>query len=128
MFADAQGPESVIDNTTATALSLKGEFELLFGVKNGVDMVFALLIRRSQDVFEIREVLGPEVTSIKIIVKIENEQGVANFDETLDACDVSWCMWQFGYRVSASEVFLAQKMMIAKCSKTGKPDSTQLRC
>ena len=57
------------------ALSAKDKADLQFGVKNGVDMIFASFIRRAQDVRDIRDVLGPEGANIKIIVKIENEQG-----------------------------------------------------
>lgn len=69
------------------ALSEKDKADLKFGVKNGVDMIFASFIRRGQDVVDIREVLGPDGANIKIIVKIENEQGVENFDEILKETD-----------------------------------------
>lgn len=112
-------PGIVTDLPAITEQDIK---DLKFGVRMGVDFIAASFVRKPSDVLQIREILGVKGENIMIISKIENAEGLDNFDEILKVTDgVMVARGDMGVEIPLEQVALAQKMIIAKCNIAGKP-------
>jgi len=85
-------------------------------------MIAASFVRKREDVEYIRDVLGPKGAHIKIISKIENHEGLYNYDDVLEESDgIMVARGDLGMELSPEKVFIAQKWMIEKANIAAKP-------
>ena len=94
-----------------------------FGIKNNVDFIAASFVRKGSDVRHLRQLLAENGGQhIKIICKIENQEGLENYVDILEATDgIMVARGDLGMEIPPSKVFLAQKMMIREANIAGKP-------
>jgi pyruvate kinase len=93
-----------------------------FGCKKGVDFVAASFVQSKEDVMIIRRVLDAAGGKhIQIISKIENEEGLKNFEEILEVTDgVMVARGDLGMEIPSEKVPAAQKLIITKCNVKGE--------
>lgn len=103
-------------------ISQKDYDDILFGIQEEFDFIAASFTRTPDDVKMVRKILeenGGE--KIKIIAKIENQQGVDNIDEIIDAADgIMVARGDMGVEIPLEEVPIIQKMIIQKVYHAGK--------
>ena len=103
-------------------ISEKDEADLRFGVEMNVDFIAASFVRSRDDVIALRKFIdyygGHD---IKIIAKIENYDGVKNFDEILANCDgIMVARGDMGVEIEFEKLPGIQKKFIRKCYQAGK--------
>lgn len=105
-----------------SSLTPKDKADLEFGIKNKVDFIAFSFVRRKSDVLELREILKKaKMEDTKIIAKIEDVEGLENFDDLLEVVDgVMVARGDLAIEIGAENVPMNQKMMIKKCNQAGK--------
>lgn len=107
---------------TMPYLSEKDKEDIAFACKTGYDFIAASFVRTAADVFEVRRILSENNNhTIRIISKIENQEGVDNLDEIIEASDgIMIARGDMGVEIPGEEVPAIQKMIIKKMYKAGK--------
>ncbi|CAN4100562.1 unnamed protein product [Withania somnifera] len=113
-------PGVIVDLPTLTD---KDKDDILnWGVPNHIDMIALSFVRKGSDLVEVRKLLGEHAKNILLMSKVENQEGVANFDDILANSDAFMvARGDLGMEIPIEKIFLAQKVMIYKCNIQGKP-------
>ena len=104
------------------SLTEKDRNNILFGIEQDIDFIAHSFVRNKQDVLDIKEILDAHGSDIKIIAKIENQEGVDNIDEILQVADgVMVARGDLGIEVAQERIPGIQRVLIRKCILAKKP-------
>ena len=97
--------------------------DIKFGLKEGINFIFASFVRKAQDVLDIRQLLEEaHCEYVKIFPKIESQEGIDNIDEILKVSDgLMVARGDMGVEIPFMEVPFVQKSLIRKANALGKP-------
>ena len=103
-------------------LSEQDQSDILFGIENNVDFIAASFVRCKEDVIALRKFVDYHgARDLRIIAKIENIEGVNNFDEILRYADgIMVARGDMGVELSFERLPGLQKRFIKKCYQSGK--------
>ena len=100
-------------------LSDKDKHDIKYAVDHDFDIIAASFVRNVEDIALIRKVMGD--SDAKLIAKIEDQEGVDNFDQILDVVDgIMVARGDLGVELPAEQVPILQKSFIEKCKNRGK--------
>ena len=104
------------------SLTDKDKTFIEMAVKNKVDFIAHSFVRSKQDVIDVQQVLNSFDSNIKIIAKIENQEGVDNLDDILEnVYGIMVARGDLGIEIPYEKIPGIQKMIITKCIITRKP-------
>ena len=93
-----------------------------WAIEHDVDFIAHSFVRKKEDVLAVKEIIKRRNSSIKIISKIENREGVDNIDEILDETyGIMVARGDLGVEIPAEEIPVVQRFLVNKCIESKKP-------
>lgn len=104
------------------ALTEKDRMFVQWAIDADIDFIAHSFVRSEKDLIEIQEILDEQKSHLKIISKIENQQGIDNLDGILAHCyGVMIARGDLGVEIAAEKIPLIQKKIVQKCRTRKKP-------
>jgi pyruvate kinase len=93
-----------------------------YAIENDIDFIAHSFVRNKEDVIEIQNILDEHDSQVKIIAKIENQEGVENIDEILEnSYGVMVARGDLGIEIPQEKIPGLQRQLIRKCVEAKKP-------
>ena len=104
------------------SLTEKDRNNILYAIEKDIDFIAHSFVRNRQDILDIKAILDAHNSDIRIIAKIENQEGVDNIDEILEVADgVMIARGDLGIEVPQERIPGIQRLLIRKCILAKKP-------
>ncbi len=104
------------------AISDRDREYILWAIKNNLDFIAHSFVRHKEDLNEIQKILDQHNSPIKIISKIENQEGVTNIDEILSFCyGAMVARGDLGVEIDYQKIPTIQRTIVKKCQERKKP-------
>jgi len=104
------------------ALTERDKQNILLAIEEDIDFIAHSFVRSAADVHEVQKILDEHNSDIKIISKIENQEGVDNIDEIIEASyGIMIARGDLGIEVPLERIPGIQREIISKCIKAKKP-------
>ena len=105
-----------------SSLTAKDKKDVIFGIKNNVDIIAFSFVRTSSDVKELRDILNKANSKAMILTKVETQEAVDNIDDIIAFSDaIMVARGDLSVEIGYENTPLVQKMIIKKCNEAGKP-------
>ena len=103
------------------AITEKDKRDILFSISQEVDFIALSFVRNAEDVDQLKALLGNKVEKIKVISKIEDQEGLKNLSEILDKSDgVMVARGDLGVEIAIEKLPRVQRRIIRLCAQQGK--------
>ncbi|NDV82186.1 pyruvate kinase [Bacteroides sp. 51] len=104
------------------SLTERDKTNILYAIEKDIDFIAHSFVRTKQDVLDIQEILDEHNSEIQIISKIENQEGVDNIDEILEATyGIMIARGDLGIEIPQQKIPGIQRKLIKKCILAKRP-------
>lgn len=103
------------------AITKKDREDILFGMEQEVDFIALSFVREAKDIKELKVLLAEKAGKIKIIAKIEDQEGLKNLDEIIQEADgIMVARGDLGVEIDFEDLPNVQRRIVKRCNQFGK--------
>ena len=103
------------------AITEKDEKDIIFGLARDVDFIALSFVREAEDIRQLKHLMGHKAGRVKIIAKIEDQEGVRNLEEIIQEADgIMVARGDLGVEINLEDLPNVQRKIVRLCAESGK--------